>query len=52
MDKVKIEIQLKKSEIMKLEELTDTELIDDDGYYSDDEISDAISILLEIYKEK
>ena len=45
---MKIEIELKKSEIMKLEEMLDIELIDDDGYYSDDEISDAISTLLEI----
>lgn len=45
---MKIEIELKKSEIMKLEEILDIELIDDVGYYySEDEISDAIRTLLE-----
>ena len=43
---MQITIDLTKSEIRKLEELTDTELLDDDDYISDDEISDAISILL------
>lgn len=44
---MQITIDLTKSEIRKLEELTDTELLDEYDYISDDEISDAISILLE-----
>lgn len=44
---MQITIELTKSEIRKLEELTDTELLDEYDYISDDEISDAISILLE-----
>lgn len=43
---MKVTIDLTKSEIRKLEELTDVELFDDDNYISDDEISDVISILL------
>ena len=43
---MKVTIDLTKSEIQKLEELTDTELLDEYDYISDDEISDAISILL------
>ncbi len=43
---MKVTIDLTKSEIRKLEELTDIKLFDDDDYISDDEISDAISILL------
>ena len=42
---MKVTIDLTKSEIRKLEELTDVELFDD-NYISDDEISDVISILL------
>ena len=45
MNKIKIVIELTKSEIKKLEDLTDIKLLDDD-FISDDEISDAISILI------
>ena len=46
MKKIKIVIELTKSEIKKLEDLTDIKLLDDDDFISDDEISDAISILI------
>ena len=44
---MKIVIELSEKEMVKLEEMTDTQLFDEEGFVSDDEVSDAIKILLE-----
>lgn len=44
---MEIVIELSEKEIMKLEQMTDTQILDDEGFVDDDEVSDAIKILLE-----
>ena len=43
---MKIMIELSEKEIAKLEEMTDTHILDEEGFVDDDEVSDAIKILL------
>jgi hypothetical protein len=44
---MKIVIELSEKEIVKLEEMTDTQILDEEGFVNDDDVSDAIKILLE-----
>lgn len=44
---MQIVIELSEKEIMKLEQMTDTQILDDEGFVDDGEVSDAINILLE-----
>ena len=43
---MKIVIELSEEEIVKLEQMTDTQILDEEGFVVDDDVSDAVKILL------